>query len=175
MVEFGLKLSDNKVEDWAHAYINYEALKNFLAAAQKAEKARDELENQNPALAADIKKQMETDDTSFTVNMDSDMSLNNADETSETQSLVSNTSSHFYGGTSSHVASSVHGSQEGFKKMKRTTSESSLAALIDATKAVTGYFQRSSYEQKMRKAIKNENAAIQNFRVCLYEEVSLHC
>ena len=59
MVEFGLKLSDNKVEDWAHAYINYEALKKFIAAAQKAEKIREELEAQKSLALEKLETQVD--------------------------------------------------------------------------------------------------------------------
>ena len=41
MVEFGLKLSDNKVTKWSSHYIDYEKLKVLLKAAKSALKARD--------------------------------------------------------------------------------------------------------------------------------------
>ena len=91
MVEFGLKLTDNKVEEWAHAYINYEALKGLIAAAKKAERARDELEARNASLAAEIKVQVESSNSNTYLNIDSDSKfedLSYADE-SETQSLIS--------------------------------------------------------------------------------------
>ena len=51
MVEFGLKLQDNKVEEWSNKYIDYEKLKQLLQIAKKASKARDSLENQTQGIA----------------------------------------------------------------------------------------------------------------------------
>ena len=36
MVEFGLKLEDNKVSDWGEHYLDYEGLKKILKKAKKA-------------------------------------------------------------------------------------------------------------------------------------------
>ncbi len=182
MVEFGLKLSDNKVEDWAHAYLNYEALKNLIAAAQKAEKTLHDLEAQNEVLAAEIKLRLANDEASATEKVDSDVSLY-GDENSESQSLIS-FGSHFYGGlNSSHHESlkdlSNHGSDSSanFQPLKRSGSDASLSSLMAlggnvVKQKVSGYFQRHSYEYKLKKAIKDENNAIQNFRIFLNEDVS---
>ena len=40
MVEFGLKLQDNKVSKWADKYLNYERLKTLLKKAKSAQKVR---------------------------------------------------------------------------------------------------------------------------------------
>ena len=40
MVEFGLKLEDNKVADWADKYIDYDKLKEILRLAKNAMKKR---------------------------------------------------------------------------------------------------------------------------------------
>lgn len=206
MVEFGLKLTDNKVEEWAHAYINYEALKGLIAAAKKAERARDELEARNASLAAEIKVQVATSNSSNYLNVDSDSKfddLSYADE-SETQSLISFsepnsahgggggavagviTSGHYGGyGTSSHHEAQ-NGSNPDFLRtgektgLSRTSSDASLSSATSmvesVSRSVSGYlpyFQRHTYEHKMKKAIKNENKAIQNFRSSLYDEVSM--
>ena len=34
MVEFGLKLEDNKVDKWAHEYIDYEKLKAVVSVGE---------------------------------------------------------------------------------------------------------------------------------------------
>jgi len=180
MVEFGLKLSDNKVEDWAHAYINYEALKKFIAAAQKAEKIREELEAQNVTLAAEIKAQVAKNDeidasshhSSVGLNDNSQLSLSNNDgdesnNGSETQALIS-----VYGESPSKYNS--YGSSS-MNRMKRSGSESSISSLFalgEMKTTVGGYFQRHSYEHKMKKALRNENAAIKNFSSNIYDEVS---
>jgi len=54
MVEFGLKLEDNKVADWADKYIDYDKLKEILRLAKNAMKKRDEIMMRKPDLAAAI-------------------------------------------------------------------------------------------------------------------------
>lgn len=56
MVEFGLKLEDNKVADWADKYLDYEKLKEILKKAKNAMKKRDDLMKRKPDLAAEIEK-----------------------------------------------------------------------------------------------------------------------
>lgn len=51
MVEFGLKLEDNKVSDWSDNYIDYEALKKILKKAKKAQKKYEETCEENPVEA----------------------------------------------------------------------------------------------------------------------------
>jgi len=55
MVEFGLKLQDNKVQEWSNKYIDYEKLKQLLKIAKKARKAIDSLKDQNQDTATDIR------------------------------------------------------------------------------------------------------------------------
>ena len=43
MVEFGLKLQDNKVTKWSSHYMNYERLKKLLKTSKASLKNRDEL------------------------------------------------------------------------------------------------------------------------------------
>jgi hypothetical protein len=54
MVEFGLKLEDNKVADWADEYIDYEKLKATLAKIKSAMKKKEELMQRKPDLAREI-------------------------------------------------------------------------------------------------------------------------
>ena len=54
MVEFGLKLEDNKVADWAEFYIDYEKLKAILANLKTAIKKKEELFKRRPDLAKEI-------------------------------------------------------------------------------------------------------------------------
>lgn len=56
MVEFGLKLEDNKVADWSDKYLDYEKLKEILKKAKNAMKKRDDLMKRKPDLAAEIEK-----------------------------------------------------------------------------------------------------------------------
>jgi len=54
MVEFGLKLEDNKTSKWAHHYIAYEQLKNLLKKAKQARQAKIAIEEKHPNLAHSI-------------------------------------------------------------------------------------------------------------------------
>lgn len=48
MVEFGLKLEDNKVADWSEHYIEYEKLKHILKKCQAADKRWSDLSAKKP-------------------------------------------------------------------------------------------------------------------------------
>jgi len=50
MVEFGLKLSDNKTAKWSIHYIDYEKLKQMLKKAKKAREVKLSLEKKYPSL-----------------------------------------------------------------------------------------------------------------------------
>lgn len=55
MVEFGLKLEDNKVDEWSSEYIDYEKLKAVLKRAKASAQHRDELlKKMPPGVAAGI-------------------------------------------------------------------------------------------------------------------------
>lgn len=61
MVEFGLKLEDNKNAEWSEKYIDYERLKKLLKAAQKATEIRQELALRHPTKANEIQLAFERD------------------------------------------------------------------------------------------------------------------
>jgi EXS family/SPX domain len=52
MVDFGLKLEDNKVSDWSEYYIRYEILKAILKKCEAALKRYQELEQRQPKTAS---------------------------------------------------------------------------------------------------------------------------
>lgn len=54
MVEFGLKLDDNKVADWADEYIDYEKLKAILDKLKSAMKKKEDLHQRKPDLADEV-------------------------------------------------------------------------------------------------------------------------
>jgi len=56
MVEFGLKLEDNKVSEWSEHYLDYEALKKVLKKAKKIQKNYTEICQQNPIEADAVTK-----------------------------------------------------------------------------------------------------------------------
>lgn len=54
MVEFGLKLDDNKVSEWNEHYIQYEKLKSILVRASTAVKKLEDYKTKRPATTAAI-------------------------------------------------------------------------------------------------------------------------
>ena len=61
MVEFGLKLLDNRVSEWSAYYIDYEKLKALLKKSIEAEKKRKELEKKDPDRAAKVVAESEAE------------------------------------------------------------------------------------------------------------------
>jgi len=58
MVEFGLKLEDNKVAEWSNKYIDYEKLKSILKRAKAAAEHREELIKRNdPVVVSEVVKE----------------------------------------------------------------------------------------------------------------------
>ncbi|KAL7543571.1 hypothetical protein ACHAXR_012896 [Thalassiosira sp. AJA248-18] len=58
MVEFGLKLEDNKVNDWADQYIDYEKLKAVLKRGKASVTYRDDLLKRTPpGVAAEVRQE----------------------------------------------------------------------------------------------------------------------
>ncbi len=56
MVEFGLKLEDNKVSEWSEHYIDYEGLKKILKKVKKAQKKYQEICDEHPKEAEAVTK-----------------------------------------------------------------------------------------------------------------------
>jgi len=181
MVEFGLKLTDNKVEEWAEKYIDYEALKNLLAAAEKAAKVRKELEARNPSLASEIKAAYHAD-TVVTGKESSDPKLddisvsqrswnNHADDDVSLLSGLDGASiiqPNDYGSTGYLSALESNATVGG---MKRSRSENSLASyMTNMTKTVSGYFHKHSHEYKLKQAYKFEDDALECFKNRMYDE-----
>eukprot|EP00957_Ditylum_brightwellii_P062124 4714619-Ditylum_brightwellii.AAC.1 len=61
MVEFGLKLEDNKVAEWSDQYIDYEKLKAILKKGKKTAKSADELLKRRPELVDEIRAEYEAE------------------------------------------------------------------------------------------------------------------
>ena len=65
MVEFGLKLEDNKVAEWSEHYINYEKLKEILKKAKNAQKKCDEQAKKRPNDAKKIIEAHKNGDSNY--------------------------------------------------------------------------------------------------------------
>mmetsp|Transcript_15878 Transcript_15878/g.33577 ORF Transcript_15878/g.33577 Transcript_15878/m.33577 type:complete len:856 (-) Transcript_15878:67-2634(-) len=58
MVEFGLKLEDNKVDEWSSQYIDYEKLKSVLKRAKASAESRDDIiKRMPPAAVAEVMRE----------------------------------------------------------------------------------------------------------------------
>lgn len=70
MVEFGLKLEDNKVDEWSEQYIDYEKLKEVLKRAKASATYRDEILNRMPpGLAAEVAQELKDRETGSESNL----------------------------------------------------------------------------------------------------------
>ena len=63
MVEFGLKLQDNRVEEWSDKYIDYEKLKRLIQNVKKAHMQSRNTERRNEFIVGDVRLEYETNDT----------------------------------------------------------------------------------------------------------------
>jgi hypothetical protein len=68
MVEFGLKLEDNKVSEWSDKYLDYEKLKAILKKAKAAKTSYDEQAKKRPEDAAVILKAHHSGEMAFVTN-----------------------------------------------------------------------------------------------------------
>lgn len=172
MVEFGLKLEDNKVAEWSDSYINYEKLKALLKKAKEAAKKRDELIKRRPDLALEIQEAYKAGDLVFDpqsgapsrVNSAVDLAALGGDETnaSETEKLLKE---------NSFPGSLKYGSQGSLRSMgsgEYKTSDSTVQSLF---RGVSGYFSKSKYEKKLGYALQAVDDGHALFAGALREEV----
>ncbi|KAL3909238.1 MAG: hypothetical protein SGILL_008164, partial [Bacillariaceae sp.] len=98
MVEFGLKLEDNKVSEWSEHYIDYESLKKILKKAKNAQKQYKELCEKNPADAERITQAYRSGDQSIGILSPPTSTGNLSDLGSERNYQQSTTTYKFEGG-----------------------------------------------------------------------------
>jgi len=154
MVEFGLKLKDNKVGEWSEYYIDYEKLKRLLKSAKKASDTREELESRNLESASCIRAAYDEEKRS---RCSSKSNLSHLVD--EDYPLLQNDIS----------PPKKDKEYESLGSIRSSNSEISLGNLFDKINAV-GYFQRQSYNSKVEEALKHEDFSLDTFSDCLYEE-----
>jgi hypothetical protein len=81
MVEFGLKLDDNKVSEWSDHYIDYESLKKLLKKAKAAEKRYRELCEKDPTESRRITHQYRIEEKEESMTNTATTSRNNITHT----------------------------------------------------------------------------------------------
>lgn len=178
MVEFGLKLEDNKVEEWSDYYIQYERLKKILKRCKEARQKCADLEAKKSNEAAAIKKAFESgiatphqsstnlpqlsEPMSSTSNLDRITEDNNLEEASELSSLFQPLA------TGSRNLSS-YGSEKHAAGINNDVAKSE-SALTRAFSGVSDYFSRS-FERQYRDALKEAASVSAEFETALYEEI----
>ena len=183
MVEFGLKLEDNKVDEWSDKYIDYEALKKILKKASSAIKKRDELIKRKPDLAAEIiAAYREGKGNQFKSPYSSQNGLNLLDISTPIQEETEEDA----GGTQivDQVPTEEHpllrrsgdksGSQDTMAKESEGDRQSdSISSTIQrAVSGVSGYFSSSKYEHRIREALNEIETQETRFGESLNHEVS---
>jgi len=195
MVEFGLKLDDNKVAEWGDSYINYERLKLFIKKAKELRESKEDLINRHPEKAAFLMTSYEKDGISLSKN-ESDTrtrifserdftNLNKKGHGNEKEYEIACTSlgkremQHLDERKSLLEEVSIPLKYDSYTvdpevcitkrdtPLFRSYSESSLASLV---KNVTGLFQGSSYETQLIEAFAAETTILHSFSTCLEQE-----
>jgi SPX domain-containing protein involved in vacuolar polyphosphate accumulation len=176
MVEFGLKLEDNTVEEWKSNYIDYEGLKKLIKNATKAHENRLELERRNPSVAADIKEMYQKRMNVSTLNQ----IVEDVDNVCDKESFVTQSGtatpdevsqsenvSLLSGFDMSNIVSK-YGSND--SNIHRSESSSSLGNFIKGVKKGLSF----SYDSKMQSALEAETLAMEKFSIAIYKEVRLY-
>jgi hypothetical protein len=177
MVEFGLKLEDNKVSEWSDKYIDYEELKRILKKASSAVKRKDELCKRKPELAEEIiqaskqgkEPNQKTPNTSQHEGMnlmDSNAPIIQEEETKEQlvdQVPANEESKPLLSKDNEKYASTMADKSDSLSsKLSRTLSGHSLIA---------GYFSNSKYEQRIREALEEIDALEGRFDESIHQQV----
>lgn len=195
MVEFGLKLEDNKVADWSDRYIEYEKLKAILKKSKSAVQRLQDLREKKPQeVEAAIDRFRKGLPTPFPSQNDlasldtnslrsvprksehgDNISLKGITEGSERSSAASETAklveaqptTTFYGGTAD-----IPFPPPQPEELQRTDSSGNLIsrAFYTAASGVSDYFQKS-FERTVRETLKDIDKNAEEFEECLNENI----
>ncbi|GAX28880.1 hypothetical protein FisN_20Lh184 [Fistulifera solaris] len=169
MVEFGLKLEDNKVEEWSEYYIQYERLKKILKKCKEARQKCADLEEKRPDEAATIRKAVES---GLSTPHQSSVSLPQLSEpTSSSGNQLNKISEDSHHEPTSELSSLFHplGTSPD-ESSGRYSSYGSESALTRAFSGVSDYFSRS-FERQFRDAMKEALGTSNEFDEALDEEI----
>ena len=189
MVEFGLKLQDNKVEEWAEKYMDYEKLKRILQNAKKTQKASKELERRNQFIVKEVRLAYETNGCSPTTKATASSMGDITVESEHGNSgggggLDEFMSSSRHSELSSLTGKSDDGGGGGYGAtmstggLRRSNSELSLASagsaisLLAKMSQASGLFHKHRQEQKLKESWKLEEKRHAEFSKALLQEVS---
>lgn len=162
MVDFGLKLEDNKVSEWTDNYIDYEALKKILKAASAEIKRRDDLMRRKPQVAEAVLAQYREGNPTphpSQTDLQKIASGEGGDQVSaESKPLLQQTNEK-YGSKDSVAAAAV----------SEARSDSVLSNTIRRT--MSGYFMEGNYEHRIRESLKEIDKLEGKFDECVHGEV----
>jgi hypothetical protein len=162
MVDFGLKLEDNKVSEWTDNYIDYEALKKILKAASAEIKRRDDLMRRKPRVAeavlAQYREGKPTPHPSQT-DLQNIATGEGGDQVSaESKPLLQQTNEKY-------------GSKDSVAALSEARSDSVLSNTIRRT--MSGIFMEGNYEHRIRVSLKEIDKLEGKFDECVHGEVRL--
>jgi hypothetical protein len=161
MVDFGLKLEDNKVSEWSDKYIRYEILKAILVKAGQVADRQKEISAKKPEEAEkiedDYRRGLVTPIRSLSNASLRGISRENLSNIQEEQSPES--------APLLSEADQAYGSAE----MERITSTNSLISKL--SHAASSYFGKHGYEQQLRDTLKLLDTCSAEFEVALLGDV----
>lgn len=167
MVEFGLKLEDNRVSEWADKYIDYNKLKLLIEKLSELIKKRKELEKRNPNLSKVITEEIllnphgadhfHTPRTSYT-------SLAPANESSEKVAPL--LAEH-----QSPAKDEVYLSPHKIHVLQERRRSGSYGTIQEALTNVASYFKPHSFEDKLRNLHQSEQLCRDQFTEQLEKEI----
>ena len=161
MVEFGLKLEDNKVSEWADYYIDYETLKKLLDKLNSAVKYRDELEIKSPTLASKLRNE-------FLATTGKKKAFSRPSSPVEEE----------FGGVDNELTTLIDKKEKNYHtdgyespkedKLRKSSSGGSISPTFFHR---TYSFAQRRYESKYEEALASVETSLENFSKCLYGEV----
>ena len=177
MVEFGLKLEDNKVSEWSDQYLNYEKLKTILKKAKVAQKKYEEQAKKRPEDAAKIRRAVEAGNTAFvltTPHASSNNLLANVEEANERSSLLQPQQQQqqppTQGSPSGDNKREYYSSDDASSSMRTSPSEKHKGSYMAALSNVSDFFG-SRYERCLRDYLKEMENREKEFEDTLVGEV----
>jgi SPX domain len=161
MVEFGLKLEDNKVSEWSDKYMDYEALKTILKKASAAVKRNEEFMKRYPQLAEAVVKEYTPTPLSSQLDLQAIASdgLQLVDQVPETKPLLKWNNENY--GSQGSFAESENKSDSISHTIKRTLS------------GLSGWGE-SHYAHRIRESIKEVENYERMFEESIRQEVRTH-
>ena len=177
MVEFGLKLQDNKFVEWEGKYIDYEGLKRLIIKGKKATKLREELEKRNPEIVKEVKVSY-PENNDFKISSEASLNIYDASSLGDESrhSCISSDERSVLIPKNENKIQSMEKLEESAQyestgSLKRSNSDGSLHSFFSL--GVAGYFQRHGFVQKYKDALKLENTTQDNFSKAIEQEVSI--